>query len=76
MGLKFQNFNFNILFKISFWNKQKWLNKGLIIWSMLARYKGSLFGRKALKNNKFHLQGNFWLQGTEPPCIHHLQPAR
>ena len=25
MGLKFQNPNFNILCKIAFWNKQKWL---------------------------------------------------
>ena len=35
MGLKFQNPSFNILSKIAFWNKQKWLNKELIIWSAL-----------------------------------------
>ena len=27
MGLKFQNPVFNILCKIAFWNKQKWLKK-------------------------------------------------
>ena len=32
MGLKFQNPSFNILFKIAFGNKQKRLNKELIIW--------------------------------------------
>ena len=36
MGLKFHNPNFNILCKIAFWNKQKWLNKELIIWNELA----------------------------------------
>ena len=35
MVLKFQNHIFNILYKIAFWNKQKWLNKELIIWSGL-----------------------------------------
>ena len=35
MGLKFQNPSFNILFKIAFWNKQKKMNKELIIWSEL-----------------------------------------
>ena len=35
MGLKFQNPSFNILFKIAFWNKQKKMNKELIIWSGL-----------------------------------------
>ena len=35
MGLKFQNTNFKI--QIAFWNKQKWLNKELIIWSGLPR---------------------------------------
>ena len=37
MGLKFQNPSFNILCKIAFWNKQKWLSKELIIWSGLPR---------------------------------------
>ena len=27
MSLKFQNFNFKMLCKKAFWNKQKWLNK-------------------------------------------------
>ena len=35
MGPKFQNPSFNILFKIAFWNKQKKMNKELIIWSGL-----------------------------------------
>ena len=35
MGLKFQSPSFNILFKIAFWNKQKKMNKELIIWSGL-----------------------------------------
>ena len=35
MVLKFQNHSFNILYKIAFWNNQKWLNKELIIWSGL-----------------------------------------
>ena len=30
MALKFQNPNHNILCKIAFWSKQKWLNKELI----------------------------------------------
>ena len=58
MGLKFQNPSF-ILFKIAFWNKQKWLNKELIIWSGLPRLKDNLFDGTALKNDKFHLQENF-----------------
>ena len=37
MGLKFQNPNLNILRKIAFWNKQKWLNKELITWRGLPR---------------------------------------
>ena len=37
MGLKFQNSSFNILCKIAFWDKQKWLNKELIIWSKLSK---------------------------------------
>ena len=37
MGLKFQKPGFNILCKIAFWNKQKWLNKELIIWSRLPK---------------------------------------
>ena len=37
MTLKAQNPGFNILWKIAFWNEQKWLNKGLIIWSRLLR---------------------------------------
>ena len=45
MSSKFQNPSFNILCKIAFWNKQKWLNKELI-------------GGTALKNDKFHLQEN------------------
>ena len=55
MGLKFRNPSFSILWKIAFWNKQKWLNKELIIWSKLLRQKGSMFGGTALKNDKFHL---------------------
>ena len=38
---------------------QKWLNKELIIWSRPPKEKGRLFGRTALKNDKFHLQENF-----------------
>ena len=30
-GLKFKNPSFKTLSKIAFWNKQKWLNKDLII---------------------------------------------
>ena len=37
IGLKLQNPSFNILCKIPFWNKQKWLNKVLIISSGLPR---------------------------------------
>ena len=37
MVLKFPNPNFNILCKIAFWNKQKWLTKELILWSGLPR---------------------------------------
>ena len=36
MALKFQDPNFNILCGITFWNKQKCLNKELIIWSGLS----------------------------------------
>ena len=32
MKVKFQNTNFNIFGKITFWSKQKWINKELIIW--------------------------------------------
>ena len=45
---------------MAFLNKQNWLNKELIIWSGLLRLKDSLFGGTALKNDKFHLQKNFW----------------
>ena len=31
MDLKFQNLKFKTLCKIHFWNKQKWLNKEVII---------------------------------------------
>ena len=58
MSSKFQNPGFNILCKIAFWNKQKWLNKELI-------------GGTAFKNDKFHLQENFSLHGTETAWIHH-----
>ena len=37
MGLTFQNPNFNILCRIAFWNRQKWLNMGLIICNRLPR---------------------------------------
>ena len=33
ISLKFKNHSFNVLWKIAFWNKQKWLNRELIIWS-------------------------------------------
>ena len=59
MGLKFQNPSFNMLCRIAFWNKKKWLNKELIIWSEMPMKKGSVFGGTALKNDKFHLQENF-----------------
>ena len=65
MGLKFEDTNFNILCEITFWNKQKWLNKEL-----------SLFGGTTLENDKFHFQENFWLHWTKSTCIHHPQPAR
>ena len=41
MGLKFQNPSFSMLCKIAFWNKQKWLNKELIIWSRLPGKKAA-----------------------------------
>ena len=31
------------------------------------------FGGTALRNDKFHLQENFLLHGTEPACIHHSE---
>ena len=34
-GLKFKNPSFKTLSKKAFWNKQKWLNKDLIIWGRL-----------------------------------------
>ena len=37
MDLKFQNPSLKILCKIAFWNKQKRLNKELIMWSGLPR---------------------------------------
>ena len=37
MGLKFQNLSIKILYTIAVWNKQKRLNKELIIWSGLSR---------------------------------------
>ena len=74
MGLKFQNSSFNILCKIAFWNQQKWLSKELIIWRGLPTKKDILFDRANLKYDKFHLQENFWLDGTESAGIHH-QPA-
>ena len=39
IGLKLQNPTFNSLCKIAFWNKQKWLNKLLIIWTGDAQVK-------------------------------------
>ena len=36
MGLKFQKVYFKILCEIAFWNKQKWLNKELIVWMGLT----------------------------------------
>ena len=68
MGLKFQDTNFNILCEITFWNRQKWLNKELVIWS-------SLFRGATLENDTFHFQKKFWSHGTKPTCIHHPQPA-
>ena len=41
-----------------------------------AQVKNSLFDGTTLKNDKFHLQENFWLDGTKSACIHHSQPAR
>ena len=68
MGLTFQNPSFTILCKIAFW-----LNKELIIHGVgCPGKKGSLFDGTALKNDKFHLQANVLLDGTEPACIHHL----
>ena len=75
MGLKFQNPSFNNLCKIALWIKQKWLSEELIIWSGLPRWKDCLYDGTALKNDKFHLQENFWSDGTESACIHHLQSA-
>ena len=75
MGLKLQNPSINILCKIAFWNKQKWLNKKLIIWSELPRSKDSLFDGTSLKKDKFHLQEHFSSDGTESAYIHHPQPA-
>ena len=37
VGLKSENPNFEILCKIAFCDKQKWLNKKLIKWSGLAK---------------------------------------
>ena len=37
MKVKFQNPNFNIFSKITFWNKQKRINKKLIIWVRPAK---------------------------------------
>ena len=76
-GLNFQNSTFNILYKIAFCNKQKRLNKELIIRGGLRRHKGSLFGGTTLKNSKFHFQWTFTRSHrTEPSCIQHPQPAR
>ena len=41
MSLNFQNPSFNILCKITLWNKQNGLNKELIIWSGLLRWKAA-----------------------------------
>ena len=75
MGLKFHNPGFNLLCKIAFWNKQKWLNKELIIWSGL-REKDSLFDWTASKNDQVYLQENFWLDGTKSACVHYPQPTQ
>ena len=39
-------------------------------------WRDSLFDGTALKNDKFHLQENFWSDGTESACIHHPQQAQ
>ena len=75
MVLKFQNPRPNNLCKITFWNKHKRLNNELAIWSGLTRAAGCLFDEIALKKDKFHLQENFWLDGTKSDCIHHPKPA-
>ena len=76
MSLKFQNPSFNILCKTTLWNKQIGLNKELIIWSGLLRWKGSLLGGTVLKNDKSYLQENVWSQRTNPACIRQHKPAR
>ena len=63
-SLKFQNPSFNILCKIAFWNKQKCLNKELIIWSGLPREKGSLF----LFARKFLIGGNWASLHSQSPA--------
>ena len=35
-----------------------------------------MFDGAALKKDKFHLQENFWLDGTESACIHYPQPLK
>ena len=41
-----------------------------------VQVKDCLFDGKAFKNDKFHLQENFWSDGTKSACIQHPQPAR
>ena len=56
--------------------KQSGLNKELIIWSELLRWKGSLLGGTVLKNDKSYLQENVWSQRTDTACIRQHKPAR
>ena len=45
MDFKFQNPNFNIVYKIAFWIKQKWVNKELII---IMEWDGQVIGTLCL----------------------------
>ena len=53
----FKNLNFNILCKIAFWNRQKWLNKELMILS--RRLGKDAVSKTVSENHKFHLEENF-----------------
>ena len=64
-----KNPSFNILCQITFWNKEKWMTKELVIWSVLFKEQGNPFAGTALKNDKFHLQENFWSHRTIPASL-------
>ena len=71
MGLKFQKAYFKILCQIAFWNKQKWLNKELIVWmglTHLVDHSGKMINFICKKISD--------LMETKPACFHHLRPAR